>query len=308
MRLLVTGATGLLGLNLSLLAAAQGHRVTGLAHSRNLRGIPFDLKRLDLRQVEEALSIIQAAQPEAIIHCAAIANIDAAENAYQETFQLNVEIPGILAEAAENWGIPFVHISSDAVFDGEKGDYVETDPQNPLSLYAQTKLAGEQAVQRAYPSALIVRVVFFGWSLSGKRSLSEFFFNHLQSGHSVNGFVDTFFCPLYAEDLAATLLEMLAAGLTGIYHVTSPETLSKYDFGLRIARRFGFDPDLIKPTRASEIDREAPRSLNLTLRSDKVQAALGHPLPSVDEGIEKYYQRWLEGYPAYLQSLEVKII
>lgn len=303
MRLLITGATGLLGLNLSLVASARGHWVMGLSHSRKLSAIPFELRQVDLLDVDRALAVIADAKPEAIIHCAAQADINAAEKAPKQTMALNRDVPAHLAAFSSEWGIPYIYISSDAVFDGQVGGYVESDPTNPLSLYARTKLAGEQAVQAAHPDAMIARVVFFGWSLSGKRSLSEFFFNHLQSGNPVKGFTDTYFSPLYAEDLAELLLDALAASHSGIYHFTSPQSLSKYEFGVRIARRFGFDPTLIEPVRAAEMDRGVARSLNLTLRSDKAQADLGKPLPSVDEGIEKFYQRWQDGYPAYLQSL-----
>jgi len=193
MRLLVTGATGLLGLNLSLVASKQGHSVTGLAHSRRLQGVPFDFMSLDLLNIGDALKAIKSVRPEAIIHCAAIANMDTARNKPDMTLQLNGEIPGVLADAADRWGIRFLHISTDAVFDGQKGGYVESDPTNPLSIYACTKIAGERAVLDANQNAIIARVVFFGWSLSGSRSLSEFFYNHLKVEEPVKGFTDTFF-------------------------------------------------------------------------------------------------------------------
>ena len=305
MRLLVTGATGLLGLNLSLRAAARGFEVTGLSHSRQLAGMPFNLQQVDLLDTDRSLSMITAARPEAIIHCAAVADINAAEVNPEMTTALNRDVPARLAEASSGWGIPLIYISSDAVFDGQVGGYVESDLTNPLSLYARTKLAGEQAVMAANPQALIARVVFFGWSLSGKRSLSEFFFNNLKNGIPIKGFTDTLFCPLYVEHLADLLLGSLEGDLSGVYHLTSPQSMSKYEFGVRIARRFGFDPNLIEPIQAAETDRGVVRSLNLTLRSDKAQAALWRPLPSVDEGIEAFYQRWQEGYPEYLQSLAV---
>ena len=303
MRLLVTGATGLLGLNLSLVASKQGHSVTGLAHSRRLQGVPFDFMSLDLLNIGDALKAIKSVRPEAIIHCAAIANMDTARNKPDMTLQLNGEIPGVLADAADRWGIRFLHISTDAVFDGQKGGYVESDPTNPLSIYACTKMAGERAVLDANQNAIIARVVFFGWSLSGSRSLSEFFYNHLKVEEPVKGFTDTFFSPLYVEDLASILVEMVETDLTGLFHVVSPEKLSKYDFGLRIATRFGFDPGLVEPVRGGDINRGASRSLNLHLRPDKVQDAFGYDLPSVDEGIDRLYQRWQEGYPNFLKSL-----
>ena len=114
-----------------------------------------------------------------------------------------------------------------------------------------------------------------------------------------------FFCPLYVETLAQTLLEMLTAKLTGIYHVVGSESLSKFTFGQRIARRFGFDPDLISPVRGAGLDRGAPRSSNLTLSNEKLKTDLGHPLPNVDEGLDLFYQRWKEGYSQTLQQMAV---
>lgn len=305
MRLLVTGASGLLGLNLSLAASTAGYQVTGLVHSHSLAGVPFCIRQVDLLDVQSTLECIESTKPDAIIHCAAVANLNTAEKSPELAQRLNAEIPGVLAAAASRWGLPFVHISTDAVFDGQLGGYVESDPTHPLSVYARTKLAGEQAVQAAYPNALIARVVFFGWSLSGKRSLSEFFYNNLHAGQKMKGFSDTFFCPLYVEDLAAALLEMLVKDLSGIYHVVSPENLSKYDFGIRLAQRFGLDPELIEPVRMMEVERGVTRSLNLVLDPKKVQVALGRTLPSVDEGIERFYERWQEGYPTQLQSFAV---
>ncbi|MCB2213809.1 SDR family oxidoreductase [bacterium] len=304
MRLLVTGASGLLGLNLSMFAARQGHAVTGLVHSRALQGVPFEVQKVDLMQTESALAVIEAAEPDAIIHCAAIASINAAETQPELATLLNAEAPGRLAEAAARWNVPFVHISTDAVFDGQRGDYVEADPTHPLSVYARTKLAGEEAVRAANPNAVIARTVFYGWSLSGQRSLAEFFVNSLAAGQPLKGFTDTLFGPLYVEDLASLLMEMLDAGLAGTYHVVSPEHLSKYDFGVRIARRFGLDSDLITPIKAAEIDRGAARSLNLTLNPGKLRAALGHDLPSVDEGLDRFYARWQEEYPIKLQAFK----
>lgn len=300
MHLLVTGASGLLGLNLSMLAIGEGFDVTGLVHSRLMKGVPFSQVSVDL--TKESGEVIQSIKPDGVIHCAAIADLNLAQRDPNLAKHLNSEIPGILAAEAFRADIPFIHISTDAVFDGEGQNYVETDAPNPLSVYAQTKLAGEENVLHNNPDAAIARVVFYGWSLSGQRSLAEFFFNHLNQGESLKGFVDTFFSPLYVEDLSSALLDMLMARLKGIYHVVSPESVSKFDFGMRIAKRFSFDQELISPIEASSLNRTAPRALNLSLNPEKVQTALGYRLPSVDEGIEHFFQRWKEGYPQKLQG------
>ena len=302
MRLLITGASGLLGLNLSLLAQNLGYDVMGFVHSHPLQSAPFDVRRVNLLDTQAALSAMDDSQPDAIIHCAALANLGEAERLPSLAHALNVDVPGMIAEAAFDRGIPLIHISTDAVFDGSKGDYIETDPPNPLSVYARTKLAGERIVQEKNPDALIARVVFFGWSLSGKRSLSEFFYNHLKDDQSVKGFIDTFFSPLYVEDLGEILLDVLEKGLHGNYHVVSSESLSKYDFGVRIAKRFGFDPGLIEPVKMNDIRREAPRSLNLTLKPDKLQTNLGYNLPTIEGGIDRFYERWVQGYHRKIQA------
>lgn len=302
MRLVVTGASGLLGLNLSLVAARQGAVVTGLVNSRSLQGVPFEARQANLLDTEAALEIIAASHPEAIIHCAAIASINAAEQQPELARKLNAEVPGKLAEAAKSWGVPFVHISTDAVFDGIKGDFRETDPTGPLSIYGRAKLAGEQAVSAANPDAIIARTVFYGWSLSGKRSLAEFFFNQLTAGEPMKGFTDLIFCPLYVEDLAQALLEMIEKQLSGVYHVVATDHLSKYEFGVRIARKFGLNADLIEPVQTENVDRGATRSLNLTLNTEKLQQALGHALPGVDAGLARLYDRWAEGYSQTLQG------
>lgn len=302
MRLLVTGASGLLGLNLCLVASKHGSEVVGLVHSHPLQGVPFSIRQVDLLNTQQALVDMRGLEPDAIIHCAAMADLNLAERNPDLAYRLNGDVPGILAGAAGEWGIPFVHISTDAVFDGSKGHYVETDTPNPLSVYAKSKLVGERAVLKANQDALVLRVVFFGWSLSGKRSLSEFFFSNLQAGQSIKGFSDTFFCPLYVEDLAEVLLEMLRLELKGIYHVVSRECISKYDFGVRIASKFGFNPELIQPVRMSELKRDAPRSHNLTLNPAKAQNAMGHALPSIDEGIDRLYKSWMDGYPHKIQK------
>ena len=187
-------------------------------------------------------------QPDAIIHTAAIANVDACEIRSETARLLNAEIPGRLAELCAKRGVRLIHISTDAVFDGTKDSvYTEEDAPNPLSIYARTKLDGETAVLSVNADAVVARVNFFGWSLSGKRSLSEYFVNHLSSGKECDGFTDVCFCPLFVGDLADTLVRMLEKDLSGLYHVVGSEAMTKYDFGVKIARQFGFDEGLIRP-------------------------------------------------------------
>ncbi|MDX1435245.1 MAG: SDR family oxidoreductase [Anaerolineales bacterium] len=302
MRVLVTGASGLLGLNLAL-AAAPEHTVYGVVHRNRLRTDAFTVIRADLLEDGAVERVLEQAQPDWIIHCAALANVDDCERHPELARRLNWELPKRLA-AATRGGARLMHISTDAVFDGARGDYTEEDAPNPLSVYARTKLDGERIVAEENPDAIVARVNLFGWSISGKRSLAEFFFNSLSQGKQVNGFTDVYFCPLLASHLAGLLLRMHGAGLRGLYHAVSAECLNKYDFGLAVADKFGFDARLITPIQVSQSGLTAARSPHLTLSTGKLAAALGAPLPSWREGLDAFYKQFREGYPERIREMK----
>lgn len=302
MRVLVTGASGLLGINVAL-EAAREHEVIGVAHQRPVRTPAFRSLTADLLAPGSAERIFEQARPDWIIHCAALANVDACEGAPELARRLNAELPGKLAALAARGGARLLHVSTDAVFDGRRGGYAEDDPPNPLSVYAETKLAGERAVAEASPDALIARVNLFGWSPSGERGLAEWFLNNLHARNPIQGFTDVYFCPLLANHLARLFLEMLESGLSGLYHAVSPTCLSKYEFGQALARQFGLDGDLIAPASVQDSGLRAARSPRLTLRADKLTRDLGAPPPDLDAGLSRFHALYRQGYPRRLQAM-----
>ena len=303
MRLLITGASGLLGLNLAL-EARNNHSVIGVDRQK-LAGVPFELINADLLESGAIDSVLDTARPDWLIHCAALANLEACEADPGLARRLNADLPGALSAACKTRGVKMVHISTDAVFDGTKeGVYTEDDLPNPPGVYSATKLEGEQNVLSANSQALVARVNFFGWSLSGKRSISEFFFNNLSAGKPCNGFRDIWFCPLFVGDLADTLLRMLEKDLAGLYHAVGPEALTKYDFGVRLARRFGFDETLVHPVSVEESGLTAKRSHNLRLSVHKLSTALGTSLPTLSTGLDRFYTQFQQGYPQKIRSYQ----
>ncbi|MBN2147137.1 MAG: SDR family oxidoreductase [Anaerolineales bacterium] len=309
MKILITGASGLLGLNLAL-ETSQQHTVYGVVNDHLIHSDAFTVIQADLLAPGAVEQILEQTQPDWVIHCAALANVDACEARPALAQQLNSELPRQLAHlcAARRYvtrgGARLVHISTDCVFDGARGDYTEEDAPNPLGVYAHSKLQGEIAVQEADPEAIIARVNLFGWSISGKRSLAEFFFNNLSAGKQVMGFTDVLFCPLLANDLAHVLVSMLEKGLRGVYHVVGSQSTSKFDFGVQVARRFGLDASLIIPTSVALAGLKAARSPNLTLRTDKLARALGQPIPNFSTGLDRFYTLYQQGYPQMLRGLE----
>jgi dTDP-4-dehydrorhamnose reductase len=302
-RLLITGASGLLGLNLAL-AACERHTVTGVDRCK-LTGVPFDLICADLLERGTVERLLDAARPEWLIHCAAVAVPEACEANPEFARRLNAEFPGELAQACAKRGVKMVHMSTDSVFDGTKsGLYEEEDQTNPLNLYARTKLASERAVLEANPDAIVVRVNFYGFSLTGKRSIVEFFVNNLSVGNRVKGFVDVKFNPTFVGHLSDLLLAMLEKGLRGLYHTVSPDVMSKYDFGVAVARRFGWDETLITPESVDRSELTARRAHNLGLSVHKLSTALGQSLPNFSTGIDWFYTQFQQGYPQKIRSYQ----
>jgi len=302
MRILITGTSGLLGLNLAL-EARDTHQVIGADRCR-MTGLPFDLICGDLLERGAVEHLLESSRPDGLIHCAALADLEACEAQPDLASNLNATLPGELAAACARHSVKMVHISTDAVFDGAKpGLYMEEDLPHPLSWYAKTKLLGEQAVVSSNPMAIVARVNFYGFSHNGKRSLAEFFINHFVAGKPIRGFTDVIFNPTFVGDLADLLLTMLEQGLSGVYHTVSPEVMSKYDFGLAIARRFGWDERLLTPESVDQGKLTAPRAHNLGLSVRKLSAALGKkPIPTFSPGLEQFYSQYQQGYPQKIRS------
>ena len=303
MRVLITGASGLLGLNLAL-DACRSNEVVGVDRNA-LPSAPFRMVQADLLDPGAFDRIAAEVKPDAVIHCAALADLDACEVRPDLAHQMNAGMPRQVAEVCALRGIRLIHISTDAVFSGEKeGSYVETDLPEPRGVYAITKLEGEQAVLHAHPSATVVRVNFYGWSLSQHRSLAEFFVGRLSDGSNVNGFTDVRFCPMFVGHLDAILLMMLPRKMPGIYHLVGPQSMTKYQFGVEIARQFGLPARLISPQLVERSGLHAQRSHNLWLSTNKISTELSLELPDFSTGLAEFYGQYQQGYPQKIRSYQ----
>ena len=305
MNILITGASGLLGINLALEAARQ-HTVFGTLNSLKLKTEAFNVIETDLLEPGAVERVFDKSQPDWVIHCAALADLEACEAAPEFARQLNTELPKNLAIQCRKGGARLLHVSTDAVFDGLRGNYSEGDTPNPLGVYSQTKLAAEFAVAEACPDAIIARINLFGWSVTGERSLAEFFFNNLQSGVPIMGFDDVCFCPLLANDMADIFLKMMKKDLRGTYHVVSSESISKYDFGVAIARKFGLDPRIISPKSVTDSTLTVTRSPKLTLRVEKLIHDLGEVPPKISPALDRFYTLYQQGYPQILKEMKLR--
>jgi dTDP-4-dehydrorhamnose reductase len=285
-RVLITGASGLLGANLAHLAAAE-HEVVAVSGRRPLQLAGLISISADLSPAGQARHLLQQHRPDWVVHCAAATDLDRCEREPEWAQLLNVGMARQVAEACQELGARMAHISTDSVFDGVAGDYTERDQPRPLNVYARTKLEGEQAVQAACPGALVVRTNFFGWTIAPRQSLAEWFLGRFERGESTPGFADVYFSPLVVDHLALFLLELLGRGAQGLLHLPGATCLSKYEFGVRLAKAFRHDPALVHAASGQDAGLRAVRPLRTCLKGDRAAGLLGRPLPDLDAGLEE---------------------
>ena len=303
MAVMITGASGLLGSNLCLAARDAGLDVIAVGGSRRLRPDVGVSVSADLTKPGSAEDLLRKLSPEAVIHTAASVDVARCETDPAYAQRLNAHVPEEMAQACRRLGIRLVHISTDAVFSGESAQaYGEDDPTGPINEYGRAKLEGERRVLRVAPDALVVRTTIYGWSAQDKQSLGEFFVTRLSRGERTNGFADVWMSPILVNDLANVLLQLVAMETSGILHVAGHDSVSKADFGRRIALAFGYPPDLIESVNLSEYPLSAPRPLRPCLSVARVEAMLGR-MPTVDEGVAHFRELRDSGLPRRLRSL-----
>lgn len=281
-RAVVTGASGLLGSAVLRELGGEGwsHTVDALAD-----GTP--LRRVELRDgaAEDAL---REARPELVVHCAALTDVDACEADPEAARALNSEAPGRLAATAAALGAGFVHISTDAVYDGDRdGLHAEDEPPRPVNAYARTKLDGERAVLEAHPRALVVRTTIHGWSGPGRPSFSEAILGALREGRRLTLFRDVVFSPLNVTDLAELIRRLAEIRASGVLNVGASDAVTKEAFGRLVARTFELPEDPIEPIAVADLGLRAPRPRNQALAVERLTQLLGAPPPSVADGVRR---------------------
>jgi dTDP-4-dehydrorhamnose reductase len=286
MKIAVTGASGLLGANLVLEALQARVQVVPVTRRKDLRFPGIGAGICDLPDdVRVAADRLREVRVDWVVHAAALTDVDACQRSPDDARRVNGEWTRTLAVAAARADAGFLYISTDAVFDGARGGYRETDQTAPVNAYAASKLAGERAAEAANPRCLIVRTNLFGWNAQPKFSLAEFFLNKLRSHQPVTGYSDVIFSPLLVNDLSGLLLALIARAPPGLYHLGSSDGLSKLDFARSLAEVWSLDASLIQAGRLADGQRSAPRPLNTSLCTDRAAQALGLRFPRVVDGL-----------------------
>ena len=283
-RLLITGANGLLG-NKAVVLASRNYEVTPLHHAKPLHNNSLEV---DIANNEQVFGIFRKLQPNAVIHAAAETNVDKCETQKEHAWNVNVEGTRNVAEACAEVNTKLIHISTDYVFDGEKGYYKEEDKPNPISYYGLTKLEGERRVIALCKNYAILRTsVIYGWH-PWKQNFATWVISQLRQNKEISVVEDHYNTPTLADNLAEMVLEALQRGLKGLYHASGSERISRYEFAKKIAESFQLDSSLIKPIRMSQLAVWiARRPRDSSLSTDKIRKQLRTKPLNITEGLNR---------------------
>jgi len=238
--------------------------------------------------------LVRQIDPQVIINAAALTNVDYCELHKDEADRVNVRGASNLAEAAMRYGIRLVQISTDSVFDGTRGHYLESDTPNPINKYSATKLESEKVVSQLSSYAIARPSVVYGWHPQVANELSSstkamnfamFVLDKLKRGERVKAVTDQYSSPTLADRLADALLRLAKMPGTGIFHTAGRSCLSRFEFALIIANVFGYPAELVQPVLTTELKLVAERPKNCCLRVEKAERILGITFLTAREGI-----------------------
>ncbi len=277
-RLLITGGSGYLGTWVALLAR-DGWDVTAtyFSHPTDIPGVAW--RRLDVRDAGAVAALVEEVRPAVIVHTAAVNPGHSADD--HDFIAVNRDGSGHVARAAAAVAARLIHISTDVVFDGRKGNYNEDDPPSPLTPYGRSKAQAEEEVRKAGAEAVIVRTsLIYGWRPRLAQQV-RWIVEAARAGERLRLFSDELRCPIWVRSLAAAVVELATLDYTGVLHVAGAQVLSRYEFGLRLLRHHGLPPTAAVPV--SVRDSGLVRPPDCTLDCRRARSLLRTRLPGVDE-------------------------
>ncbi|MBI45826.1 MAG: NAD(P)-dependent oxidoreductase [Candidatus Marinimicrobia bacterium] len=280
-KILITGASGLLGNDL-VCTLSPHYNILATSKTKQNQSVEV----LDIRSRKDVIDIVNTFKPSIIINCAAYTSVDKAENNKKYARDTNVVgLYNLVKSISEDTKI--IHISSDYVFDGSKGDYTEKDFPCPINYYGKTKLEAENLLSTSNLNYLIVRPnVLYSNDLSKEHFLS-WIVSSLSEKKQLEIAIDQISNPTYVPDLTQLIFDAILLDYTGILHMGSEDYISRYDFAVKVADIFGFDRKMLIPVDSSTLNQKAKRPLNSSLNCNKLKTALNVELYPTEYGIRR---------------------
>ena len=299
-KIFITGASGLLGFNLShKLHQKNRETLMGQYFQSPHRPQFIETTKLDLTDLEATKKVIQHYQPDVIINCAAMTNVDQCEEDSKTCFSANSNTCKNLVTALQGASCKIIHISTDQLWDGTESFLTETAAPDPTNIYGQSKLKGENHIKN-HKNHLILRTTFFGGDLPWRGSFTGWLKGNFETNTSFNAFDDIYFTPIALPILIDIVNEAISQNISGLYHLGGKERLSKYEFALQYAHLMNYNAGLVTKSSSDVYKTRAKRPKDMSLDSTRIEAALDIKLPTIKESLLS-----IRSYEASLNTLEI---
>ena len=286
MKVLVTGASGLLGGH--LVAALSGrHQVVGIDRHPWWGDRPADVRVADLGAPGVIADMVPALGPDVVIHCAGLVSVDACERDPALAYACNAGVTRTLARALRPECL-FVYIATDGIFNGDAPFATEEQLPCPRTVYGRSKLQGEWEVALACRRHLIVRTNFYGWSSGRKQTAAEWLYRVLESGEAATLFTDFFYTPMYVVDFVERLQLLIEGGHRGIVHLAGRDRVSKAQFATLLAEAAGLSLEHVRWGSVEDAPLAAARPKDMSLSSEHFRRLTGANLPGCRAGLRRF--------------------
>ncbi len=285
--MIVFGANGLLGQNLIRHFKGKFDIVaTSRSTQNNLRDSSIPYYSLDITSRGAVADFVHQIKPQIIVNAAAYTNVDACEDEPELCWNVNLRGVENIVEAALPLKALMIHVSTDYVFDGEMGPYSEKDLPNPRGNYARSKLAGENVVRNSDLEYIIVRTqVLFGVGNNVRPNFVTWVVDQLTQKKIIRIVDDQIGSPTYAPDFCQALERLIQKQAFGLFHVSGPDILSRYDFAIKIADVFNLDKSLIERIKTEDLNQKAPRPMNSAFKIFKLINYTGWEPHSLEQAL-----------------------
>ena len=287
MKLLVTGASGLLGTRICQLAAKQNYEVFS-AHSEHKPqfGVPIKLNITDSTALKQ---VFDKTRPDVVVHSAALSDVDKCEKEKGLAWKINVESTSNIAQLCHRHNCFLVYVSTDYVFNGVKGDYKETEQTAPINNYGLTKLKGEEEIKKSRAEYCIARasVIYGSIPAAGKVNFALWLIEKLGKKEETKTVTDQWNSPTLNTNLAEMILEIIEKRKTGTFHLAGATRLSRHEFAQNIAETFNLDQNLLRPTSSEKMPWIAKRPRDTSLNVDKAKQILKNKPLQISEALSR---------------------
>ena len=288
-RVLVCGSNGLLGQRLAFIFDGKSkYEVLHSSHHRsfvNNQGL-FDYTQLDISNRSDVKSLIVSYRPDVILNAAAMTNVDLCERDREQAWKMNVTGVEHLVEVCRKINAKLIHVSTDYVFNGKFGNYKEEDRVNPVNYYGKTKLAGENVIiSSGIDYAILRTILVYGIGVNVKNNFALWVINNLNDGKQIRCVDDQISNPTHVHDLAMAMNSAMERNAEGMFHISGPETISRYDFAIRAAEIFGYDKSLIVRVKTADLEQRAARPMNTSFIIEKAKIQLHYTPMNITQGL-----------------------